>query len=451
MATAKKGGLWGWVQDVGKTCGFAQQQQPPMWVRANPELFPHEVPGMGEELLAQMSAEGGDLEEKIQSVVDNFRCSARHLESLQQVLRRRALERRNKVGAEPFPAQVEEVIAEGSYAETFLQAFDGQSFLLFSEEIVPAHEYCLALEVHTGGAYWSSIPVQDSGSVRHKVETVGASSPVEGSATIISQFGAAQRGAVFVWRWRHLLDQGPYNLPEWLAKALGAEGNDPLRKLQGELEATRRWKQQVRQETAQHVKAGSEIKDPYVREVLRLWPSENDAQGEQLKKCAWVEGLDPRLFVGRNVLVHRIPYDGSHALTLHATISKRHTDEPPQESNPPYRLTTAWSWAAVTPSSSTAPGSAVSCANPASSSAGRPGGLSAGRLPEPPVQRDHPRIDSSELSRPGTAASELTRPGTAYSELTRPGTAYSDLTRPGSSASEITGGRPQAQGTYPVK
>mmetsp|Transcript_82165 Transcript_82165/g.255131 ORF Transcript_82165/g.255131 Transcript_82165/m.255131 type:complete len:413 (+) Transcript_82165:66-1304(+) len=412
MAAAKKG-LWGWVQDVGKTCGFAQQpQQPPMWVRANPELFPQEVPGMGEELLAQASASGGALEEKIQSVVDAFRCSARHLESLQQVLRKRALERRDKAGAEPFPAEVEEVIAEGTYMDSFLEAFDGQSFPLFSEEIVPAHEYRLALEVHTGGAYWSSIPVQDSGAVRHKVETVGASSPAEGSASIIAHFGAGQRGAVFVWRWHHLLDQGPYNLPEWLARALGAEGNDPLRKLQGELEATRRWKQQVRQETAQHVKAGAEIKDPYIREVLRLWPCENDAQGEQLKKCAWIEGLDPRLFVGRTVLVHRVPYDGSHALALHATISKRHSDEPPQEGAPPYRLTTAWAWAAAAPTAAARGG---------------------------------------DSSRPGTAASELTRPGTACSQSTRPGTAYSELALPGSGAGAPSGGRPPPRDAYPVK
>jgi len=389
MATHRSG-LWGWVQDMGKTCGFAQPPpQPSMWVRANPELFPQQVPGMGDELLEKVSAIGGSLEEKIQCVIDTFRYSARHLESLQQVLRRRALERRNKAGDEPFPQEVEKVIAEGTYVESFLEAFDGQSFPLFSEEIVPSHEYRLALEVHTGGAYWSSIPLQDGGAVRHKVETVGASSPVEGSASIVGQYGAGQRGAVFVWRWHHLLDQGPYNVPEWLAKALGAEGNDPLRQLQGELETLRRWEQQVRQETAQHVKAGTEIKDPYVKEVLRLWPSESDPQGgERLKKCAWVEGLDPRLFVGRSVLVHRIHYDASHALALHANISKRHQDEPAQETNPPYRLTTSWHWVAPTP--------------PA-----------AGR----------------QNSRLGTAGSELTRPGTSHSQLTQPGTG--ELAKPG--------------------
>jgi len=348
---------------------------------------------MGEELLAQAGAPGGSLEEKLQSVIDAFRCSARHLESLQQVLRRRALENRSKAGVEPLPREVEDVIAEGSYVDAFLEAFDGQTFPLFSEEIVPSHEYRLALEVHSGGAYWSSIPVQESGAVRHKVETVGASSPAEGSASIMSQFGAGQRGAVFVWRWHQLLDRGPYNLPEWLNKALGAEGNDPLRKLQGELEVLRRWEQQVRIDTAQHVKHSTEIKDPYIREVLRLWPSEVDHHcGEQLKKCAWVEGLDARLFVGRTVPVHRVWYDSSHALALHAVIARRHTEEAPQESNPPYRLTTTWNWSAHGSGSST-----DACRKQCGPPAPQP-------PPAPPRQ-----ISRDCLSRTGTAGANATQ------------------------------------------
>ncbi|CAK9071694.1 unnamed protein product [Durusdinium trenchii] len=61
--------------------------------------------------------------------------------------------------AKSCPPEVEEVIAEGTYLESFLEAFDGQSFLLHSEEIAPSHEYRLALEVNSGGAYWKSIPV----------------------------------------------------------------------------------------------------------------------------------------------------------------------------------------------------------------------------------------------------------------------------------------------------
>jgi len=320
-----------------------------MWVRANPELFPLEVPGMDGDILANIRVSGGSLEEKLQEVMDHFRNNARHQESMQHVLRRRALQRLDDMAGVgvAVPDEVREVIRDGTYPETFLSAFDGQSFQIHSDEIVPGHEYRLALEVHTGGAYWSSIPVDTSEAVRHTVETVSASSPVEGSASIVSQYGAGQRGAVFVWRWQHAPDRGPYELPDWLNTALGSEGNDPLRKLQAELEALRRWEQQVKQETAKHVKQNTELRDPYIREVLRLWPSEIDAQGfEQLKKCAWVEGLDPRLFTGKRVVVNRVYHDANHALTLFATIAMRHQEEPPKEGDPPYRLTTSWHWAA---------------------------------------------------------------------------------------------------------
>lgn len=420
-----RGGLWGWVQDVGKSCGFAQApQQPAMWVRANPELFPQEVPGMGEDILAATSQPGGSLEEKIQMVTDTFRMNARHLESLQQVLRKRALERREKAGEPQLPPEVEHVVSDGTYLDAFLEAYDGQVFELYSDEVVPCHAYRLALEVHSGGAYWSSIPVQEAGAVRHKVETVSASSSHEGSASIVSQFGAAQRGAVFVWRWQHLLDRGPYSIPEWLSRALAVEGNDPLRKLLSELEVIRRWEQKLRQETCVYVRQGTEVKDPYIKEVLRLWPSETDNQGvEQLKKCAWVEGLDPRLFVGRLVLVHRVRYDASHSLGLHAQISKRHSEESgPPESNPPYRLATTWQWAA--PSGEAAAGATATGGGLAGTAASLSSTFS--ELSRPGASRP-----DTQLSRPGTDGGPLTRPGTAMSEVTRPGTTGSQATQPG--------------------
>ncbi|CAE8677972.1 unnamed protein product [Polarella glacialis] len=470
-----------WVQDVTKSCGFAHPAgAPPMWVKATPDLFPQEVPGLSEELLERVRRPGGSLEEKTEAVNDVFRTSARHLESLQQVLRRRALERRSDK-EERFPDEVEEVISEGTYLDAFLEAFDGQSFLLYREEIVPSHEYRLALEVHSGGAYWKGISTQDSDGVRHKVETVGASSPHEGSATIISQFGAAQRGAVFVWRWNHMLDQGPYNLPEWLDRALCAEGNDPLRKLQGELEALRRWEQQVKVDTCRYVKTGTELKDIYVREVLRLWPSEIDhaGGGEHLKKCAWVEGLDSNLFTGRTLLVHRVPYDSSHTLGLHASIACRHVDVIDKEKSPPYRLTTAWHWmrdpapTLTAPAAASYPAAVSSTAAAASSSSMAPAFESSNSslarpqsiLSMPPsspgfgkvIEASRPPLGASsgagfmsgypvgepQMVRPGTSSGVVSHMspglGSAYtasytaSELVRPGTASGALfpSRPG--------------------
>lgn len=306
---------------------------------------------MEEGVLEKVRSPGGSLEEKLELVLGSVRASARRLEGLQLEFRRRAMSQRRLEGAEPFPALVAEALSEGTYPEALLDAFDGQTFPLYSEEVAPAHAYSLALEVYSGGRFWSNIPVRETFSVRHRVETVSASSAAEGSASAVSHFGAAQRGAVFVWRWRHLRDAAvAYELPAWLQKALGSEGNDPVRKLQAELEAVRRWAGQQRLATAQRAKADNEVKDLYMREVLRLWPCEPDPHGlEQLKPCAWVEGLDAKLFVGRSVLVYRARYDEDHALVLHAAIARRHAEGASLASGPPYRLTAAWRWAASRP------------------------------------------------------------------------------------------------------
>jgi hypothetical protein len=112
------------------------------------------------------------------------------------------------------------------------------------------------------------------------------------------------------------------------------------------------------------------------------------------------------------VLVHRIHYDASHALTLHANISKRHQDEPAQETNPPYRLTTSWLWVAPTP----------------------------------------PAAAGRQNSRPGTAGSEVTRPGTSHSQLTQPGTGYnSQLTQPGTGELAKPGNRDYGGGVAPLQ
>jgi len=366
---------------------------------------------MDHELLSKIRQPGGSMDEKLQEVSDIFRTSARHLESLQQVLRKRKLEKMDTLAstgvANAMSDEVREVIREGTYLESFLSDFDGQNFVVHSEEIVPGHEYRLALEIHTGGAYWSNIPLDTSGAVRHRVETVSASSQNEGSASVVAQFGSAQRGAVFVWRWIHLPDRGPYDLPKWLSRGLSTEGSDPLRKLQGETEALKRWEGQIKQDTCKHLKSGTELKNPYIREVLRLWPTEMDAQGsEQLKKCAWVEGLDPKLFTGKRVLVHRVQYDSDHALALNATTAMRHQEEPPKEGDPPYRLTTSWHWAsqatvagstgvsrslslgpadAALSTASQAPFAAASPASPRDPTAGRTQELSG--LEKPPVFR----------------------------------------------------------------
>jgi hypothetical protein len=346
-----RGLVWEWVHGIAKGCGFpepSRRREPGQWVRSNPILSSQELPGVPDDVLNQVRVPGGSLEDKLEKVINSFLCSARHLEGLQQVLRRRALEEQSARVAPELPAEVIKVIDSGYYGDRFLKDFDGKTFPISSEEVIPGHEYCLALEVHSGGAYWSHLPASDESSGNNKVETVSASSSSEGSAGMLSHYGAAQRGAVFVWRWRRLPALENESLPGWLIKALSGESNDPLRKLQSELEAVRRWQQRAVLDTALHAKKGMEVKDPYVREVLRLWPCHGE-QGGELKTCAWVEGLDPKLFIGKNVVVARLAYDEDHTFVLHAVMSKRHCEDEPDGSNPPYTLKTTWGWSTGAP------------------------------------------------------------------------------------------------------
>lgn len=342
------GGLFSWIWELGGGgCELEKNRKPKhMWVRVSPELFDLEVPGLNPDILKKASEPGGSPEEKLVCVADALRAGARHLEGLQTLLQRRVAEgKATTVDAGAFPKEVQDVIATGTYPESFLRVFDGQSFQLHREEIAPYHEYQLVLEVHSGGAYWSNIP--DAQDVRHQAETISALGGAEGAETLTSQWGAGQRGAVFAWRWRHAPGKGPYNLPEWLGRALDAEGDDPLRKLVREQEAVKRWEQQQRQSTAQHMKQDATVENRVLREVLKHWPCEVDAQGEQqLKKCAWIEGVDASLFVGPSVPVKTVLYDESHKFVLHASVAKRHQENDASKDSPPFCLTTAWRWAA---------------------------------------------------------------------------------------------------------
>eukprot|EP00435_Cladocopium_sp_Y103_P055752 s2039_g18.t1 len=132
--------------------------------------------------------------------------------------------------------------------KSFLEEFDGQSFLLHSED---GHGTAMG----TGASF----------------EAMSIVLPL-------------RPDSVFVWRWQHVLDAGPYNLPDWLDKALTLEGNDPLRKLQTELEALKTWELQVERQTCAYIK-NNEI------EVLRVWGSEKDHQGNEVCQKGWARAL----------------------------------------------------------------------------------------------------------------------------------------------------------------
>jgi len=342
--------MGGWLSSlssISANCGANRvSKAPPARSRMLPRGRPYsehhdDVPGIGEDLLHMLRTPGGSFEEKLRYTMEEFRKQVKHTENLQNLQRKRALERRDEAGKLVLPSDVLDVIRDGVYCEPFIEKHAGRCFLIHSEELVPYHEYRLALEVHSGGAYWSSM--HDPPGTKMPVVTVGASTAIDGYASVLAQVGSGQRGVVFVWRWHHLPDRGPYNIPEFLSKTFAQEGDDPLQKLRSELDAVSRWELQVRQDTAKHMSEETIVKDRYIKEVLRLWPREKDGLGVvQPKKCAWIEGLDPELFVERVVLVKRVPYGKDHSLELHAKIAHRHLEQPNE--GPPYKLSTKWQW-----------------------------------------------------------------------------------------------------------
>lgn len=330
--------LWSRIKDLG-SCGFDYQKgQAQRFIRATGQLFPHGCPGLDEELIVELQSPGGCPEEKLQRIIDALGQGVRRLEALEQVLRCRVLEQRTDL-----PDEVREVVGKGTHSDSFVTTFAGKEYALHSEEIAPGHTYCLVLEVHSGGPYWAGVATRDA-NVQHRMETI-TSSHVGGSSTLGDR--SAERGAVLVWRWQRVASEelSTYGLPAWLTKLFDSEGDDPLQKLQGELQAVQRWEEARKSETAKYSQESKELKNPYIREVLRLWPSETDIHGnDQLKRCAWVEGLDPAYFVGKTVTLARVAYDADHAMVLRATIGRRHIEEPAKEGEPPYRLTLSWQW-----------------------------------------------------------------------------------------------------------
>eukprot|EP00811_Abedinium_folium_P035519 NODE_8305_length_1506_cov_5.167513.p1 GENE.NODE_8305_length_1506_cov_5.167513~~NODE_8305_length_1506_cov_5.167513.p1 ORF type:complete len:389 (-),score=135.96 NODE_8305_length_1506_cov_5.167513:259-1425(-) len=301
-----------------------------MWVRAMPQPFMDDaVPGIDEGLLSMLRVPSGSPEEKLQCTISAFKASARHAESLQQVFLRRAFEKRTAAGKSVLPADVVEAIQETAPSEAFLSRRGGEQFVIHAEEIVPYHEYVLVLKIRAqGSSSWA-----------------GGGAAQEAAIPRRPDKGAAATGHCYMlaWHWRHLPDQPPHDLPSTLHIALAAEGNDPLAKLRAALQDIRAWETRTRPNTAYWLQASPLLSnDPYVREVLRLWPCEGDpAAWNAPRNCAAVEGLDPELFVGRAVKVCRVPYDSLHALVLQARITKRCTHF---DNEPPFQLELAWDW-----------------------------------------------------------------------------------------------------------
>eukprot|EP00929_Paragymnodinium_shiwhaense_P060515 TRINITY_DN30216_c0_g1_i2.p1 TRINITY_DN30216_c0_g1~~TRINITY_DN30216_c0_g1_i2.p1 ORF type:complete len:639 (-),score=158.71 TRINITY_DN30216_c0_g1_i2:603-2519(-) len=310
---------------------------------------------------------GGSPEQKLRLFMDEIFASARRLEGCEEELRASATELLPPEHQEgSLPAQVRKVIAEGTYDDHFLQHFDGRSFPIFSEELVPFHAYRLALEVHSGGAYWKDVPA-DGSAVQHSVETIGLSLGKDAvganKGTCQPEFSSflqpvsGQRGACFVWRWQQMAEADSREaskgddeaFPKWILNILRKDGDDPLSKLQMEREAISKWEQQCQLETTQHVQKGSDVDDIFIKEVLKLWPTEIGCAvvhgRPQLKKKAWIAGLDASYFAGKRITVKNMPYDDLHSYVLRATVTLWRPQDQAEDPDPPFVLTTDWKWA----------------------------------------------------------------------------------------------------------
>jgi hypothetical protein len=317
--------------------------------------FEIEEPLYIEAVLMAVSSPGGSPEGKLTKLINAFVSAAQRVERVNS-------DRRSYIfGMSEYPYDVRTAIQDEICNDAFLDTYDGRAFPIHSTEIVPYHEYSLALEVHSGGAYWTGMSLGSAEGMQYKVETLGLFAPSANEVATVAhrEFGSflesssAQRGAAFVWRWRRLPSEGASSkcntlgdFPRWLRKVLMADGADPIQKLRSEKEMVARWEQRIQRDTVELLKGTTELMDPFVRAVLKNWPSDTDGAGiAHLKRRAWVEGLDESKFAGKSVIAKRIPYDedGHCVYELHASISRSTSST---KAAPPFLLTHGWRWAA---------------------------------------------------------------------------------------------------------
>jgi len=97
--------------------------------------------------------------------------------------------------------------------------------------------------------------------------------------------------------------------------------------------------------------------DHYLKFVLKLWPTKPNPDGSDrklLKPCTWIEGGDPSLFCNKKIELARQEClrTPGHVYVLKAVVTKTRplvedaklASKPPIREDPPYRLTTTWTW-----------------------------------------------------------------------------------------------------------
>lgn len=124
-----------------------------------------------------------------------------------------------------------------------MKEFEGQEFSLVEEEICPHHSYQFVVRVNGGGAYWSSLPGDET--AKFKVELIAK------DHTNVMLSPGAMRGVTLVWRWRAV--RGFADLPPVIETALSWDGNDPLEKLRAMQHHIERWQTECDNRVAEFV------------------------------------------------------------------------------------------------------------------------------------------------------------------------------------------------------
>lgn len=188
-----------------------------------------------------------------------------------------------------MPEPVRAVVKSGKYDSNFCRKWDGQRFVVHSEEILPLHEYEFVVVVGDG----------------------------------VVRLG---------WRWAF---RGPPPKPfgpRWLYDALCQLGENPQEKLNAVVTKIRDWSQRQRAQQYDLLDGfGSELRalPSPLRETLAGWGTAND-------DSKTIEDLAP--YLGKPHLVHQAQLDEEHWRCMYVEIQ-------PLSKVEPASLDLRWSWA----------------------------------------------------------------------------------------------------------
>eukprot|EP00397_Hematodinium_sp_SG-2012_P030418 GEMP01032219.1.p1 GENE.GEMP01032219.1~~GEMP01032219.1.p1 ORF type:complete len:345 (+),score=58.60 GEMP01032219.1:91-1125(+) len=337
------------LQKITQACTYqAKKEEEGCYVQAPMNLFPSSVPGLSDTTLEALRHQTSPFKQ-IEVLLSDVNAEVSRQQGLAK-LYKRGMSQNLLKNLQP---KVREVVETDLYTDAFVTEFQGEEFIIVSEEICPNHSIEFVLRVNGGGSYWTAISADDTQQFR--VEVLG----VNKEATNLNLSLGAIRGVTIGWRWRQSMDLSYADIPRVIDTALSWDGHDPLAKLRSMHHHIEVWQTEMESRIAEFIKAASHERtgaahiEDYLKYVFRNWPSKPNPDGsgrEQLRKCTWIEGADPSLFCNRKVIItaQNCKYLEDFSYTLRAIIvkTKPMVEEKSMQGHddPPFRLDTQWSW-----------------------------------------------------------------------------------------------------------